>query len=512
MKKNTGPASKIDGNWTQKVLPFIELLLKLCLLGISSWFIAVLAYCISKRIGFPFEFEWLEGDMLLTAVRVLEHKSIYSAPGMDYMCGIYPPFYYIAVAAAFWLFEPSLLVLRGVSVLSLILIFVLMYNIVFREIRLRWLAVVSMGVFAGFYDFHASWYDIGRLDSFFYCLLLFGLWLASQINRWKWAAVGSSIVLCLAIFTKQSTAIYIPFVILFLFLRNKKQSLIFTVLFSTLCCLFFLYLQVSSHGWFANFAIVRPISFPKDNQNVAGIINDIFKVFPVLLLMAGAGVVTVLFRWRKWAEVSIWEIMFIPSIIAYIRIRPITGSWANDSIYLTLWLSILVPIWLQKFVMAGKVTSYRRCLNLLAMALLCIQLMNLFYQPSHWVPLGESVAKGNQLLQRLRAAPGPVFVHLHPVYAWLAGKKPSLTAANVWAYNLGGQPRYEPLDLFEKISNRYFSVIVLDDMSIAWNGEILGLIEKNYTFESTIEYENNMAFKPITGYQQRPVDILIPNQ
>ncbi len=166
-----------------KIVHCIELLSKFFLIGISSWFIAVLAYCISKRIGFPFELEWLEGDMLLTAVRVLEHKSIYTAPSTDYMCGIYPPFYYIAVAAAFWLLEPSFLVLRGVSVLSLILIFILMYIIVSRETRLRWLAVVSIGIFAGFYDLHASWYDIGRLDSFFYCLLLCGFWLASQINN-----------------------------------------------------------------------------------------------------------------------------------------------------------------------------------------------------------------------------------------------------------------------------------------------------------------------------------------
>ena len=324
--KHTSVTDSMVSPYFHKVLYFIELLLKFCLIGISSWFIAVLAYCISKRIGFPFELEWLEGDMLLTAVRVLEHKSIYTAPSTDYMCGIYPPFYYIAVAAAFWLLEPSLLVLRGVSVLSLILIFILMYIIVSRETRLRWLAVVSIGIFAGFYDLHASWYDIGRLDSFFYCLLLFGLWLASQINRWKWAAAGSSIVLCLAIFTKQSTAIYIPFVILFLFLRNKRQSLIFTVIFSILCCLFFLYLQVSSNGWFSYFTIRNPISFPKKHQNVAEIINEISKGFPILLLMAGAGVVTVLFRWRKWAEISIWEIMFIPSIIAYIRIKPIYWS------------------------------------------------------------------------------------------------------------------------------------------------------------------------------------------
>jgi len=242
-----------------KVINSIELLLKVILIAISSWFIAVLAYCISNRIGFPFELEWLEGDMLLTAVRVLEHKSIYAAPSIDYMCGIYPPFYYVAVAAAFWLLEPSLLVLRGVSVLSLILIFILMYSIVSRETRLRWLAAVSIGIFAGFYDLHASWYDIGRLDSFFYCLLLLGLWLASLINRWQWAAAGSALVLCMAIFTKQSTAIYIPFVILFLFLKNKKQSLLFTGIFTILCCLFFLYLQVSSGGWFLYFTVLNPI-------------------------------------------------------------------------------------------------------------------------------------------------------------------------------------------------------------------------------------------------------------
>lgn len=498
------------GSALNKTLHYTELLLRVCLVGISSWFVAVLAYCISQRIGFPFELEWLEGDMLLTAVRVLEHKNVYTAPGMDYMCGIYPPFYYVAVAAAFWWLEPSLLVLRGVSVLSLILIFFLMYAIVVHEKRARWTGLVSIGIFAGFYDLHASWYDIGRLDSFFYCLLISGLWLAAQTNRWKWAAAGSSLVLCLALFTKQSTAIYIPFVLFFIFLKNKKQALLFTGTFSILCCLFFLYLQASSSGRFFYYTVLNPISFPKNPQNEAEITAEIFKVFPILLLIAGVGVITLVLRWRKWAEISIWELTLIPSIIAYLRIKPIVGAYANDSMYLTLWLSIIIPIWLQRLGLIKNSSPCRTCLRLLVMALLCLQLVRLVYPPSKWLPVGESFQKGEELLERLRAAPGPVFVHLHPVYAFLAGKKPFQTAANVWAYNLGKHQPYVPQDLFEKIYNHYFSVIVLDDNSWVWSGDLWILVKENYRMERTIEYKNNMAFKPISGYQSRPATIWTP--
>jgi hypothetical protein len=314
-------------------------------------------------------------------------------------------------------------------------------------------------------------------------------------------------VLCLALFTKQSTIIYLPFVVLFLFLKNRRLSIVFAVTFTLLCGMIFLSLQASSDGWFASYTILNPLSFPKI-QSKFSVLVGLTKTFPILLAMIAAGVIAFLMRGRQWKDISIWELTLLPSIIAYVRIRPILGAYANDSIYITLWLSLLVPVWLQTFVLAVQ-PPYRYFLGAMAWALLCIQLIGLRYSPVTWLPAPGSAVKGEELLARLRGAPGPVFVHQHPLYAWLAGKDPSMTACNLWAYNLGKR-HYMPGDLFAKICDGYFSVIVLDDSSAVLGGDLVAQVKKHYLLERTIAYSSPLEFSSPVGFRARPQTIWVP--
>jgi hypothetical protein len=96
--------------------------------------------------------------------------------------------------------------------------------------------------------------------------------------------------------------------------------------------------------------------------------------------------------------------------------------------------------------------------------LLCVQFLLAWYPPGRWLPSSESSAKGKEIVERLRDAKGPVFVHLHPVYAWLAGKEPHLNSVNLWAYNLS-EPEFKATELYDKVAGQHFSVIVLDNRS-----------------------------------------------
>jgi hypothetical protein len=98
---------------------------------------------------------------------------------------------------------------------------------------------------------------------------------------------------------------------------------------------------------------------------------------------------------------------------------------------------------------------------------------------------------------------------LHPVYAWLAGKKPHFNTANLFAYNLA-QPEYEIVEIREKIANRYFSIIVLDDQSGFYNSELVSLVEESYKLEKKIEYKNKKEFSTLSGLKTRPETIWSP--
>ena len=489
-------------------LRMIQFSIQSCLICFSIGFLVALVYTISFRIGYPFELEWLEGDMLLAAVRLLSHQSLYTAPSTEYIAAIYPPLYYIISAVAFWLFEPSLPVLRGVSVVFLTGIFLQLYFIIFGATHKRWLGVLGMGIFASFYGFHESWYDIGRLDSVFFCLLIGGLWLSSQINNRK-LAISGALVLCLAFFTKQSVAIYIPFVVFYLFLKNRRLSVIFSLMLGLLCSSAFIYLHATTDGWFTVLTILNPMSLPKNWLSKADYLKDTFGVFPIFMMIAVAGI-TSLFK-KKWGVIkfSFWELMFIPAVIAYLRIRPFMGAATNDSMYLTVWFSILIPLWLPRISKLKQTTPHREIVSSVCMLLICIQMATLIYSPEKWKPAPGSVEKGEELLSILRNAPGPVFIPNHPVYAWMAGKEPFLHSCNLWVYNAGKRNVYEPGDLLEKIKSGYFSVIVLDDTSPLRDPIIYERIIDNYSLERYIEYKSSLEFNTLIGYRTRPQTIWV---
>jgi hypothetical protein len=484
----------------------LEYLPKILLIGLSLWFIVALIYCIANRIGYKFDLEWLEGEILLNAVRLLEHKSIYAPPSAEFVPNIYPPFYYALVACAFLLFGSSLPVMRAVSAAALFFIFVLIFKAVSKETRSLMLAVVSMGLFAGFYDLHSSWYDIGRVDSVFYFLLLLGIWFASEAGHSKWRAVASAIILSMAVYTKQSAALYIPFVVIFLFTKNRKSALLFSTVFIIVSTLALLILHLMTDGWFTYIVVLNPLDFPRGALHPARILHDITQQFPILLSLAAVALGRLFFQWRKLQTISIWEIMLIPSIIAYVRIKLIVGADANDSIYMTLWLSMLVPLWLGKFVESGNRTTVRKLLSASVMLLLCVHLATQLYSPQKWIPTPESSVKGNEIIQRIKQAQGPVLVDLHPFYAWLAGKQPYQNGGCLWAFNLGKR-KYAAEDLLEKIRNRFFSLIVIDDGSF---GQIPALIAEFYKVEQHIAYDSNSTFRPLGESNPRPVAFFIP--
>ncbi len=488
-----------------------ELAIQICLIGVCAGFLGLLAYCIANRVGYPFELEWLEGDMMLAAVRLLEHKPLYTAPSWNYIPGIYPPFYYILAAGAFKLFGPGLPVLRCVSLCGLMGIFAILYAAVYRGSREHWLSFIAMGLFASFYNLHGSWYDTGRVDSMFFCLLLSGILLADLARASTLCAVSSAVVFSLAVFTKQSAGMYLPFISLFLFFNNRKASKAFTGTAAALCCAAFAYLHLTSDGWFTYHVITNPVTFPRNiHTSLLAEALILIKGFPIFLLLAAGGLILTLARCRRPAELTIWEITLIPSIVAFCRIRAITGSNVNDSMYVTVWLSMLLPLWFSRYVLS-RAFSPRAYLSPLVAAMIAIQLVLLAYAPKKWLPEPGSAARGMELLSELRSAPGPVLVLRHPVYAWMAGKEPALHFGNFWAYNLTS-PSYGAGDLAEKIRARYFSLVVIDDYDYGFFGERTVPVRKHYAVKRRIGYATDREFNMLSGYLTRPTDILVPKE
>ncbi len=502
-------------------------------------------YCVSQRLGYPFELEWLEGEMLCHAIRLLEGQRVYAPPATEFIAEIYPPVYYLVVAALCKILGVGFVTPRIVSVAACLGILVVLYRIGVKESGRQSIGLITGGFFLSFYHIHGSWYDIGRLDMLLFFLLLCGCFLLAYYNRQVWSWPCALLLLSLACYTKQSALIYLPFIGLYLFLVDKKKAVIFMGSLGLVLAVVFAGANMFSDGWFAVYTILNPFRYSErlsdpsvqlyvdmfadmERMLLYEIRYEIFYKLPIFFTIITAFLIARVVSVKKISTVSLWEFTAIPAAIAYFMIRPHAGSEKNDFIYLTLWGCIILGLLLKR--LAQDTTSDKKnILQITAYGLLGVQLLLQLYNPKELVPLPGSVEKGRELITKMRNLPGEVYFPYHSMYGVMAGKQMIFNAGAFWGYQITSADGWQPADLIEKINRKFFSAIIVDEkvffthlgqknefdviQSLVSAGEPLSrTIADNYQPGEKIVYRNENEFRNVTGFMTRPDLILIPKE
>ena len=95
-----------------------NVLSQLLVFSLSVWVIITLGGYVAPRLVYPFDIEWMEGGMLVHALRLEQGLPLYPAPSAEFIPYIYPPLYPFLISL---LGEPSYLVGRGLSILGTLL-------------------------------------------------------------------------------------------------------------------------------------------------------------------------------------------------------------------------------------------------------------------------------------------------------------------------------------------------------------------------------------------------------
>src|SRR5687768_4143326 len=149
------------------------------LAALSAAFLLLYVTVAAARAAYPFELEWLEGGTLEHVWRILDGRSLYVAPSLEFTPFFYAPLYYYAAAAASLVVGPGFLALRLVSLAASAGCFALIAVLVHRETRSGLAALAAAGLFAATYRHTGAWLDLGRGDS----LMLLGLLGAAVLLR-----------------------------------------------------------------------------------------------------------------------------------------------------------------------------------------------------------------------------------------------------------------------------------------------------------------------------------------
>ena len=450
-------------------------------MAVSVLAFGALFWMFARRVGYPYDLEWMEGTMLLHAHRLREGQPLYAPPSLAFVAFAYPPLQPALVAAVSLVFGLDYATGRALSIVGYLAAVAAAYAFLREAGVPRTLALGGMAISAAAFAPTGAWYDLVRIDSVWLGLVTLGLWAAWRARASTPAAVIAGVLLAASLLAKQTAAPFIGVAVLCLFLAHRRRAVILGLTTGLVAVIAILLLQRATGGWFWRYVFGLHQRHDFDPWLGYGLapLRVVLLLGPALLLVPLA-----LAARRTGPELPHraeydGPLLAVLAVFAAAMVATIRGAgppwgYANAFIPAIFFGGVLLAL------AAARV--HRRHTSTLAPALLALSVatapggfvwaadhvwpsagfaLPLGYDPRALVPTAADRREGDALVARLRATPGAVFVPFHPFYALRAGKTPTLHAQNLADINAIpdlGTPR----DLIEAIRARAFDLIVLD--------------------------------------------------
>jgi len=483
----------------------------------------------ARRLGYPYDLEWMEGTMLLHAHRLREGQPLYAPPSLSFVAFAYPPLQPALVALASMVFGLDYATGRAISIFGYLVAVGAAYAFLREAGVPRALALGGVAVSAAAFAPTGAWYDLVRIDSVWLGLVTLGLWAAWRARASTAAAVIAGVLLAASLLAKQTAAPFIGVAVLALFLAHRRRGVILAVTTSGVTALAIVLLQRATGGWFWRY--VFGLHQRHDFDNWLG-----FGLAPLrVVLLLGPAVVLVPLAltgrrtgpelpYRAEYDGTLLAVLgvFVAAMVATIRGAGPPWGYANAFIPAMFFGGVVLAVAASR-VRGARAAVYAPALLALSVAVAPGGLvwaadriwpragfaLPVGYDPRALVPTATDRPAGDALVALLRATPGAVFVPFHPFYALRAGKAPSLHAQNLADINAIpdlGTPR----ELIEAIRTRAFALIVLDveGEGPAAEAEAMGQFPRlagNYEIAERID-----GPRVITGAPVRPSLLLVP--
>jgi hypothetical protein len=483
----------------------------------SVYYVGAFLYVALRRMPYPFALEWLEGGSYSQVQRLLTGQPLYARPSIEYVAMIYPPLYYYAAAVAARILGLSFLALRLVSFGAAVASMLLIYAICRTEGVRKAYALMAAGLFAATYPLSGSWFDIARVDMLSICLVLAGIWLLRL--RMPAAAAAGGLAFGLACLTKQAHLITVIVIAIYLVIFDRRRALFFIgATAAVLAAAYFLLNRLYS-GWFGFYVWQLALGSPEYVTFEPSLFlqtawdfwwGGILRVLPVVVVIV-LGYAFLAWRRRLNPRAPLFYLACAFGLIGTAWAVVQVGGYKNDLLPAFAVLAVLFGISLQETVGPKPALPGPSGLTLLA----CVaQFAVLLYPLRAQIPTAADLAAGQDLVTRIHAQVGAVYIPFHPELALMAGKQPFASWSPMFQLegNYGGgdirTAGRVKTEFARAIARQDFSLIVLDqDPNWVW-----GDPELHYRISDNSVFENPDVFWPVTGWQTRPRFWMVPSE
>lgn len=472
----------------------------LLLTGAFLWMAGLLAVTTASRLGYPFDLEWMEGGMLLHALRVSEGEPLYVSPSARFIPYIYPPLYPWLVALSAQFAGVSYGLGRALSLAGSAAATILLVLAIRREGHPWSLGLGAAAVFLSTYDDCGAFFDLVRTDGLLMGLLAGTLVVGRAASPRAVRAAG--LLLALAFATKHNTAIFgIPIALSLWRHHGRRRALTFTLWSAVPALAFVGVMQVASGGLFLTYLLEVPASHPLVANRMWPLAEkELLLTFPVFL---GLGLAGAIIRIRHWRFASTWWVSnVVVGFVACIFMRGHHGGFLN----------VLIPgFWLLSLAGGlGLGAALRRLPRtpVLAVAALgaLFEVVRGGWEPARYHPTDQDRQAGENLLEVIASYPGPVLVPHAPYYPVMVGKEPGFHLIALWDVTHDGTPFPEAAaDLEAGLAAGRFDAIILARSDLGHG------LARHYERTRRISYERG-AFRQKTGWRARPRLVFEPKE
>jgi len=483
----------------------IEGFLKIIVVILSIYYIAIFLYISLSRINYPFELEMMEGGMLENVIRLTEGKAIYTEPTIDYIPFIYPPLYFHLSEISVKIFGASFFSLRLISLISTLISIYIIFAFVRKETG-NWIyALASAGIFLAVFQITGFWFDLARVDSLFLMFLLAMVYFL-RFHENNIGLFFAAILGILAFLTKQTLMIVILPIFLFLIINFKVRSLFFILTFLIGIIISTLWINYNTNGWYMFWMYELPASQEWNFKYLLSFWSyDIFKHTSIMFLFSLLWFIYLLKEKNK-KTITFYVALMLGIISAAWMQRLHLGGFVNANIpfYAIFSMFFLIGLSFIQQKIGIQIETKNKIL-VIFLILIISQLLALNYNPFKAIPTEEDLIAGRKIIEKIKKIEGEIFIPNHNYLLRFAGKKTYahwvgfldlMTSKSEWKQRLEE-------DLEQKLSSAFFkAIIVNDDFSYHY-------LEKYYEKKEAIF--NNQVFMTISQ-KARPQYIYIPKK